>query len=100
MKTYYTLASILMITLPCGVVPRVGASPANQQGDANGAHATSEEAQVYRAVKDGVVTVESDFGHGSGFVVDKGGLVLTNQHVTNGTAWIALRFGRGIRVPA
>lgn len=60
----------------------------------------SEEGLVYQNVKAGVVTVEADLGSGSGFVVDKTGVVLTNAHVTNGTRWVALRFGDGIRVPA
>ncbi|HLJ55711.1 MAG TPA: trypsin-like peptidase domain-containing protein [Chthonomonadaceae bacterium] len=85
-----------MLALPC----LSQAAPVRPQVDANGAHAVSEEAQVYRTAKSGVVTVETDFGHGTGFVFDKRGLVLTNQHVTNGTDWIALRFGRGLRVPA
>src|SRR5438270_604537 len=47
-----------------------------------------------------VVIVENDFGHGSGFVVDARGLILTNQHVTNGMQWIAVRFDRGKRFNA
>lgn len=64
------------------------------------AHQMTDEGEIYQAVNSGVVTVECDFGSGSGFVVDKRGLVLTNQHVTDGTHWVALRFGAGIRVNA
>jgi len=60
----------------------------------------SEEGQVYQNVKTGVVTVEADFGCGSGFIVDESGLVLTNSHVTDSTRWAAIRFKRGVRIPA
>lgn len=98
---------VRLIQVPCIVMALLCAPAAwsqvsgtSPQPDANGNHAISEEAQVYQLEKSGVVTVESDSGHGSGFVVDRRGLILTNQHVTNGTEWIALRFGRGIRVAA
>ncbi len=100
MKVRLMLGSLLTIVSLCVPVSLIRAAPTGKQADANGAHTISEEAQIYQAEKSGVVTVESDFGHGSGFVVDKRGLVLTNQHVTNGTEWLALRFGRGIRVLA
>jgi hypothetical protein len=64
------------------------------------ARQVSDEAGIYRDLKAGVVTVECDFGNGSGFVVDKRGLILTNQHVTNGTHWAAVRFDRGLRIQA
>ncbi|MCW3098442.1 MAG: HtrA protease/chaperone protein [Chthonomonadaceae bacterium] len=100
MKICLTIAFVLAAVSLYAPLSSVQAAPIMQQADANGTHAISEEAQVYQAVKSGIVTVESDFGHGSGFVVDKSGLVLTNQHVIDGTVWIALRFGRGVRVPA
>jgi hypothetical protein len=41
----------------------------------------SKSGSVFTDVKDGVVTVFSSTGHGSGFLVDDGGLIITNSHV-------------------
>jgi S1-C subfamily serine protease len=60
----------------------------------------SDEANIYQQYKDGVVTVESDFGHGSGFLVDSSGLILTNQHVVNDTHWLGVRLKPGRRCEA
>jgi S1-C subfamily serine protease len=60
----------------------------------------ADEAVVYNQVKSGVVTVEGDFGQGSGFLIDKSGLIITNQHVINGGRWAAVRFNNGTRVSA
>jgi len=59
-----------------------------------------DEGALYRKFHTGVVTVENDAGHGSGFVVDSRGLILTNQHVTFGTHFVAVRFAPGKRFPA
>lgn len=64
------------------------------------ARVLGDELTIYKKCKDGVVTVEADFGQGSGFVIDKSGLILTNQHVVNGTHWVAVRFKPGVRVEA
>ena len=41
----------------------------------------SKAGQVFQDVKEGVVTVFSSSGHGSGSLVDADGLILTNNHV-------------------
>jgi len=99
MRSMYLVRGLTFVALTTVLV----ASPNYSliaQVDANGAHTVSEEALIYRAAKSSVVTVETDFGHGSGFVIDNAGMILTNQHVTNGTQWLAVHFGRGVRLNA
>ncbi len=55
----------------------------------------SKSGLVFNQVKDGVVSIISN-GHGSGFVVDDSGLILTNSHVVrNNDEHIRVSFGPG-----
>lgn len=47
-----------------------------------------------------VVTVWSDTGHGSGFVIDPAGLIVTNQHVVGVSEYAAIQFSPTLKVPA
>src|SRR6185436_14640163 len=60
----------------------------------------ADEAKVYRAVQAAVATVEGERGHGTGFLVDARGLLLTNQHVVEGSRRLVVRFSPGLRVEA
>lgn len=56
----------------------------------------SKSGVVYNNVKDGVVTIVLGIGHGSGFLVDERGLILTNYHVvkTVEDEELRIRFGQ------
>lgn len=60
----------------------------------------ADEAKIYRAKVDGVATIEGESGHGTGFLIDPRGLILTNQHVVEGSRRLVARFHHGLRVEA
>ncbi|MEP7213481.1 MAG: serine protease [Acidobacteriota bacterium] len=60
----------------------------------------SEAAELFKSLRNGVVTVEGVLGAGTGFIIDKNGLVLTNQHVISETTEIRVRFDKNTAVKA
>lgn len=54
----------------------------------------TEEAELFKTLRDGVVTVEGELGAGTGFIVDERGLILTNQHVISKSTEIRVRFDK------
>jgi hypothetical protein len=58
------------------------------------------EARIFRQYREGVVTVFGDGGHGSGFLVSRDGMVLTNQHVISESKYIRVQLNDTLKVPA
>lgn len=59
-----------------------------------------ELAMKFQTLKNGVFTVWSELGHGTGFLISSDGLVLTNQHVVGPSEYIALQFDPKRKIPA
>lgn len=54
----------------------------------------------FKLLRNSVVTVQSEFGHGTGFIVDPGGLVITNEHVIGKSEYLAVQFDEKRKVAA
>jgi S1-C subfamily serine protease len=54
----------------------------------------------FQKLQNGVVTVWSELGHGTGFIISRDGLILTNQHVIGSSEYIALQFDAKRKIPA
>jgi S1-C subfamily serine protease len=61
---------------------------------------TDELTTLFRKYQHSVVTVWSELGHGTGFIIDSSGLILTNQHVLGRSEYIAVQFDPRTKVPA
>ena len=69
-------------------------------GQVSAARKVSEEAIIFRETRDAVFTIYSDAGHGSGFLVDEVGIILTNVHVIGSSSRISVQLNPKTRVPA
>lgn len=53
---------------------------------------TDELTTSFKRLEKSVVTVWSETGHGTGFIFDQSGLVMTNQHVIGPSEYVAVQF--------
>jgi S1-C subfamily serine protease len=60
----------------------------------------SEEGDMFKTLRGGVVTVEGELGTGTGFIIDENGMVLTNQHVIAKSNEIRVRIDKQTAVKA
>jgi len=60
----------------------------------------SRGGELFKSLRDGVVTIQGELGAGSGFIIDRSGLVLTNQHVIDQSNEIRVRFDKYTAVKA
>jgi len=111
------LLGALAVALPFGALAIAGvfdpqkdsapaAAAASEPGTAGatGARAATDVSALYARVSRGVVSVETQTptggGTGSGFVLDKDGYILTNEHVVDGAQNVRVRFTEGEPVSA
>ena len=63
-------------------------------------HKPDDLTSMFQKYQKSVVTVWSELGSGTGFIVDRAGLILTNQHVVGPSDLISIQFDEKRKVAA
>ena len=79
-------------------LPPSAASPGENKSSSGAAG--GELTALFDKLKNSVVTIHSESGRGSGFLVDSTGLVVTNNHVVHSSSYLAVQFDDKRKVPA
>ena len=91
-----------------GVEKTIDLTNENAKAEENDAASTTRSSgassgdltEQFKKLKNTVVTVISESGHGTGFFIDGKGLILTNQHVVAQSQYLAVQFDREHKITA
>jgi len=88
------------ITRERGASARSASTPPGQQEERRTRPGGTAEGEIFARTRGSVFVVETEAGHGSGFLVDGRGFVLTNDHVLGTSPYVAIGIDINHKYPA